>query len=139
MELEQGKARIANGAGAIDTSTPPSPVFFAPTSFPEIVNEMEVSFLRASPGADWAKKVVPAFPAISLMRAAEPISGLTKEARKLVHAYAVTSIAALSVAPTPAHGSKHLELVTRQMSMVAALTGTNGRPVGVKAVRKVLG
>lgn len=137
--MEQGKARIQNGAGAIDTLTPPSPVQFAPSSFPAIVDEMNVSFQRVSPGAAWASTVVPASGVDTLMRAAEPSSGLTKEARKLVYARAVTSIAAVSAAPTPAHGRKHLAFVKRRMSMVAALTGTDGAPVGVAAVRKVLG
>jgi hypothetical protein len=136
--MEQGPARIQNGAGAIDTLTPPSPVFFAPPSFPAIVDEMEVFFQRVSPGADWASTVVPTSGVNSLMRAAEPSSGLTKEARKLVQAHAVTSIAAVSAAPTPAYGRRHIALVKRRMSMVAALTGTDGAPVGVAAVRKVL-
>lgn len=137
--MEQGTARIQNGAGAIDTSTPPSPVQFAPPSFPAIVDGMDVFFQRVSPGAAWASMVVPATGVESLVRAAEPISGLTKEAWKVVHAHAVTAIAAVSVAPTPAHGRKHLALVKRRMSMVAALTGTDEAPVGVAAVRKVLG
>jgi len=136
--MEQGTARIQNGAGAIDTLTPPSPVYFAPLSFRDIVNGMDVTFQRVSPGADWALKVVPTHSVDFLMRAAEPMGGLTKEARKLVHAHAVNAIAAISAAPTPEHEHNHFELVKRQISMVAALTGTNEAPVGIAAVRKVL-
>ena len=137
--MEQGKARIQNGAGAIDTPNPPSPVQFAPSSFPAIVDGMDVIFQRVSPGADWASSVVPARGFDALVRAAEPSGGLTSEARKLVQARAMNSIAAVGAAPTPAHGRRHLALVKRQMSTVSALTRSDGAPVGVAAVRKALG
>lgn len=136
--MEKGKARIANGAGDIDTDTAPSPVHFAPSSFPGVVNGMDVSFQRASPGADWASVVVPASGVAALMRIAAPGSGLTSEASKLVHAHALSAIAAANVAPTPAQRRKHLALAKRQLSAVAALTDSDGAPVGIAAVRKAL-
>jgi hypothetical protein len=136
--MEKGKVRIANEAGDIDTDAAPSPVHFAPSSFPGIVNGMNVFFQRASPGSDWASVVVPASGVAALMRIAAPGSGLTREASKLVHMHALSAIAAASVAPTPAQGRKHLALTKRHMSAVAALTKSDGAPVGVAAVRKAL-
>jgi hypothetical protein len=137
--MESGRARINHGAGAIDTAIRPSPVRFAPASFPGIVDDMEVYFQRVVPGSDWAKHVVPATGVDSLAAFAMLDSGFTEQGRALVVGDAVKSLAEAQVAPTAALARAHLASAKERMSSIAALKKPAGKPVGVAAVRKLLG
>jgi hypothetical protein len=139
MERERGRVRINHGAGAIDTDTPPSPVKFAPSSFPGIVDNMVVFFQRVAPGSDWATQVVPASGVESLAALAMLGSGFTKKGRAMVVDDALRSVAEAQVAPTAALARAHLASAEERMSAIAALKNPAGTPVGVAAIRKLLG
>ena len=137
--MERGTTRINQGAGAIDTDTPPSPVKFTPSSFPGIVDDMDVYFQRVSPGSDWATQVVPASGVRSLAALAKLDSGFTRKGIALVEGHALRSVAEAQVAPTADLARAHLASAEERMSAIAALKRPPGPLVGVAAIRKLLG
>lgn len=136
--MERGKVRINNGAGAIDTDTPPSPVRFTPSLFPRIVNGMDVYFQRAAPGSDWVTQVVPASSVRSLTALAMLESGFTQKGRAMVEEVAFWSVAEALVAPTADCARAHVSAAEKRMSAVAALKHPAGTRLGVKDIRKLL-
>ena len=137
--MERGRTRIDHGAGAIHTDTPPSPVGFAPSSFHGIVDDMDVYFQRVAPGSNWATQVVPASGVESLSALGMLDSEFTQKGKALVVGEALRSVAEAQVAPTEALARAHLASAEERMSAIAALKNPAGTPVGVAAIRKLLG
>lgn len=137
--MERGTAHVNNGIGRIDTQLPPAPVAFAPTSFPDIVDDEDVYFERVSSSPGWAAQVVPAVDVNSLLRAAIPSAGLTGAAHEYVVRTASQFVAEARTAPTSAHRSAHLTFARKAMKRVGALKKSGGGRPGIAAVRKALG
>lgn len=136
--MESGTARINHGVGAIDARNPPSPVNFAPSSFPSIVDGMEVYFERGSPGSAWATQVVPHAPVDELTAIATLDSGFTRAGSSMIVRDAARSLAEAQVAPAPELARAHLAAAEERMAALAALK-QGDTLVGVAAVRKLLG
>ncbi len=133
--MERGTAHINNGVGRIDASTAPTPVAFAPGSFPDIVDDEAVYFERVSSNPGWASQVVRADDVNGLLEAAIPRAGLTRSAHALMLRKACQFVAEAQVAPSSAHRRAHLSFAKKAMKRVAALDRGDGGRLGIAAVR----
>jgi hypothetical protein len=135
--MESGIARIIHGIGRIATAPGPTPVSFAPPSFPSIVDGEPVQFIRAASNPAWAVYVVPAPMVERLVSMATPAAGLTRDAHTLVRTRAVQFVHEIHAAPTEAMKRQHLKFARDTMKSVSAATTPTGR-IGVRAVASIL-
>ena len=136
--MENGIVRINNGIGRIDTVRDPSPVTFAPQSFPKIVNGEDVFFQRAVSQPDWAVTVVPAEAVNSLISAGTPSGGLTPSAQTLLIKKAVLFVEEAQAAPSSELERAHLKFGHTAMKSLSKTARLDTGRVGVRAVLAAL-
>lgn len=136
--MERGTTHINNGAGAISTLQSPQPVFFAPASFPKIVDGEDVYFQRVASNPQWAANVVPAPQVDQLVLMATPPAGLTRSAEAKVLETAARFVEEAQAAPTDAHARAHIKFAKNIMISVSRRGEQIARPVGIQSVRDAL-
>jgi hypothetical protein len=135
--MESGTAYFSNELGLIDTLRPPSPVNFAPTSFPN-VGPGPVLFRRVPGLPDEAADVRNAWQTESLLAIAGQAHRLTHPARALLQARTAEVVQKYANEGDSTRAYTFQKEAERTWAKVATLQANGKVRVGVKAVREAL-